>query len=663
MVDIEKRLNFWWVKKLDIKTAVLSLFLLLSQPDFLCWKNNQWLFGFDKIEQNDESIERTIENYKEEVKNRDIDIQKNTTEKTLEKYLSRMKSQFEFETTKNNSIIERINEIKNILNTKYSQNITSDDAFSILKSAFKLLSNTEKYRWLWFYSDEISGFDIDFVNALWYIQYVNELSCNRNLSYWWTTTLDNLIWDLNNLPTVNFSNQQNINPRQNDSWSWNNLWQIGWEVVTEDDVLDNEIWSSNDSPIILPDENVVWSNNNPPLIQPNENTMQGIQMLSNNLSSDKLNWVTYEEVWNTINSIEHEWLRNAVMNCFLHNDVIWAQRLLWMEINCNKTKYPNYVASTKIWHRELNLMEEYGQIRRLMDPQEILDYLSSREAKFCADKNVENFTYEVKTIYQKFLSWEISNKWLPYCIISKYDYKMYLFSADHKLISCHSVLTWADKWNEQNNLDPRVNSQTTPWWIYTIRWPYEKSDLWKNFRPTYWSDYFTLYPENWQYVYSRKYTIWMHGYLKSREWRMTSERYEDHRVSNWCINCDRASFWELINHFKEWSVVYVCRDDEPNNARDLWYEPENNIEMINCFGRTAVWDIIWLDDAQYTYCPNNKWNSNVLSHKLYAHNRILNKSSQLPERYELNMITSKSKSSLGKVLALNNQKFQGRYVA
>lgn len=650
MENIEgRKLKFWNVKNLNIKAAALSIWLLLSSINFSYWKNNEWSFDIDQIEQNDESLEN-FPDFENMIRERNARIGQSSED--LNKFISRMENQFEYEITNNSDLKERISEVKNILNSKYSQNITSEDAYFIMKSAFKVLSKTEKYRWLWNYSNKFSdGFDINFVNALWFSQYVNWLNCNRNLTYGWTTTLDRIISDLNNLPTANFNDNYNSNhqwkeisrneaPRQDLSWQWNREWNRWWNKEN-DVIVDN-----------TPD--------NLPVVQPNEDLAQWVQLLSNNLSSQKLNGVTYEEVRNCISSINHEWLRNAVLNCFLHNDVIWAQKLLWMSLNCDRSKYPNYVASERIWHRELNLMEKYGQTRRLMEPWETINFFSKREAKYRTDKQDENFTYEVKTIYKKFLSWEINNKGLPYCIISKYDYNMYLFSADHKLLSCHPVLTWADRWNEPNDLDPKVNRQTTPWWIYTIRWPFDKSLSWKQFRPLYWSDYFTLYPEQGQYVYSRKYTLWMHGYLISRGWRMVSAHRADHAISNWCVNCDRATFWELINHLKEWSVVFVCFDDETNN-KYLGYTPENDIELIEHFGYNPGYAICRDDIHQpEASSVSNKWNSVINSKDHFAHNSIINKKLvgwELPKSYNIfNLVTSSTSKNIGKTLAKNNIK-------
>ena len=282
--------------------------------------------------------------------------------------------------------------------------------------------------------------------------------------------------------------------------------------------------------------------------------MEWISLLSHNLSPDKLDGVTYEDVWNTIDWFKHEWLKNAVIECLLRNDVIWAQKLLWMDINCDRKMYPNYVASRKLWKRELNLMEKYWQTRRLMDKDEILSFMEKIERAY----DIEN--YEVKTAYLKFLSWEFDNWWLPYCITSKYDYKVYLFSADHKLLACQRVLTWAHVWDHPN--DPKNGYHTTPGWMYEIWWFFDKNSEWKDLIAIYWTEYILFLPLENQYVYSEEYTMWGHGNVKWRERRFLSSNSKDSRCSNWCENFFRDTFWEIRNHLKPGSKFYICRDDE-----------------------------------------------------------------------------------------------------
>lgn len=472
-------------------------------------------------------VNKISSDYSTKVENRNENIQRSTNE-TLEDFAIRMNRQFVTEYNNNNSLIsKKIWNIKNVLNNKFNQRIDSEDPVIILQSALKELSKAEKYKWLNEYINRFSWkYDINFVNAYWFIQYVNDRNCNWILCGTdWALILQSIYEDLNNIESIN-SNITDINISQDSDNS------INTAPSDDEGDVDNEI----------------------PNIEPDNRNLEWITLLSNNLSSDRLNWVTYEDVRNTINWFRHEWLKNAVMNCLLHNDVVWAQRLLWMDINCNSSRYPNYVASTRIWQRELKLMENLWESRRYMDTQEILDFMTRLENAYEIDN------YEVKTTYLKFLSWELNNNGLPYSIISKYDYKIYLFSADHKLLACQPVLTWAHIWDHAN--DPMHGYHTTPWWMYEIRWIFDKSSEWKSLVSVYWTDYLLLFPQEWQYVYSKEYTMWIHGYVLWRWRRLLSENTRDHRVSNWCVNMDRDTFWEIINHLKFGSKVYVCKDDE-----------------------------------------------------------------------------------------------------
>lgn len=720
-----------------IRNIALALWLSLWISNFSYSQENAWWI-WNRIENSNESIEKDIEAYKTKTVHRNNDIINNTNE-TLDEFVARLQRYFEFEVNENKDVQQKIDEIKNLLNKKYSQNITNNDPFFIIQAALKAISKNKQYEWLSLYSNKFSwNFDLNFVDALWYVQYKNDLKCNgiisnenwkmtlnkiiESLNDWWnekitdnetlnkqkhkqngsnsseTSNIDiwkkmeyqtstnigngdkivsdytnkienrnkniidntneslndfanrinnqfkNELEDENSLITKKISSiKELLNNKYNyhlydnsiivvesalkelsktekykwlkdyaDKFSWNfdiNFinaywlvqyindwdcsWSIGWKnwafilqtIYDELNVFNNNSKSIDDSKNDLNDnhknntneqilndndhndnvihddkENLVENNS----IEPNEERikvndptnieMEWITLLSNNLSYDKLNWITYEDVWNTINWFKHEWLKNAVIERLLHNDVIWAQRLLWMKLNCNKRLYPDYVANTRIWQRELDLMKKLWESRRYMDTQEILNFMDRLEKAY----EIEN--YEVKTIYLKFLSWEIDNDWLPYCIISKYDYKIYLFTSDHKLVACQPVLTGAHIWNKKNN--PMGWSHTTPGWMYIIWWFFDRSSEWKNLISTYWTEYILFLPQEWQYVYSKEYSMWMHWFVKWREWRFSSPNTIDHRVSNWCINIDRQTFWEIINHLKKWSRIYICRDDE-----------------------------------------------------------------------------------------------------
>lgn len=489
----------------------------------------------------DTKVNKVSSDYSAKIENRNKNITNNTSE-TLDEFAKRISKQFEHEINDKNSLIsKKIWNIKELLSSQYNIWI-GDNPVLIVESALTELSKTEKYNWLQWYTKKFSGkFDLNFVDAYWFVQYINDWNCNWSLcGKNWAFILQSIYDDLSNIEKNNWYNTED------NGLNHDNTIQPGNNTVQHDNTVqpNNDV----DNGVANPTKDDV------PDIEPDYIEIEWISLLSKNLSSDKLNWVTYEDVWNTVDWFKHEWLRNAVMNCLLHNDVIWAQRLLWMDINCNRNRYPNYVASTKLWQRELDLMEKLWESRRYMDTQEILNFMERVEKAY----EIEN--YEVKSVYLKFLSWELSNDWLPYCIVSKYDYKIYLFSADHKLLACQPVLTWAHIWNSKNN--PMNGSHTTPGGMYVMWWAFDKSSEWKNLVSVYWTDYLVLLPKENQYNYWEEYSMWIHGYVKGREWRLSSQNTIDHRVSNWCINMDRSTFWEIINHLKTWSKVYVCKDDE-----------------------------------------------------------------------------------------------------
>ena len=473
----------------------------------------------------DDRINRINSDYSTKVNARNIGIMNGSNE-TLDVFVARMKKNFKDETDNHNSLVSRkIANIHTLLHDKCDLEINNNPIL-IVQSALAELSKSEKYRWLLEYTDNFSWeFDLNFIDAYWLIQYINDRNCNWALyGNDWAIILQTIYDELQNIEEVN----HNVpNPNLN----------------------------------VKPDNNEDVANNDVPNIKPNDRNLEGIALLSNNLSLDNLNWVTYEDVWNTIDWFRHEWLRNAVMDRLLHNDVIWAQRLLWMELNCNSRRYPDYVAGRKLGRRELELMEQHSEYRRYMDSQEFLSNMEKIERAY----EIEN--YEVKTAYLKFLSWEFNNEWLPYCIISKYDYKIYLFSADHKFLASYTVVTWAHVWNHPNDVwehlrDPQNAHHTTPGWMYRFWWFFDKSSIWKDLTAVYGTDYGVLEPLEWQYNYTEEYSLWIHGFVMWRERRFYSQDMKDRGASNWCINFLRQLFWEIFNHLKKGSKVFVCRDDE-----------------------------------------------------------------------------------------------------
>jgi hypothetical protein len=286
---------------------------------------------------------------------------------------------------------------------------------------------------------------------------------------------------------------------------------------------------------------------------------------------------------------------------------------------------------------------------------------------------IEN--YEVKTAYLKFLSWEFDNWWLPYCIISKYDYKIYLFTADHKFLASYPVVTWAHVGNHPNDVwehlrDPKNAHHTTPGWMYRFWWFFDKSSIWKDLTAVYGTDYGVLEPLEWQYNYTEEYSLWIHGFVMWRERMFYSQDMKDRLASNWCINFLRQLFWEMFNHLKKGSKVYVCRDDEINDVGWFGYN-EWEIEMIKHFWPNPQNVIHWDAVVNRWYCKNNTWNTAILPRRILSHSSTVKEWfnwDRLPHRYNLNFVTSSSRNNISNIFRQKkrlpyNKTYQKKYVS
>ena len=56
-----------------------------------------------------------------------------------------MRQQLEYYVLNDTKVVEELNKIVDILNSKYSQNVSMDNYLVVLQSAFKILSNDPKY--------------------------------------------------------------------------------------------------------------------------------------------------------------------------------------------------------------------------------------------------------------------------------------------------------------------------------------------------------------------------------------------------------------------------------------------------------------------------------------------------------------------------------------
>lgn len=407
----------------------------------------------------------------------------------------------------NNETYKKVNEIKKKLN------ISSNDPKIIIIQALENLSLQSKYQEINKYLNENS--DIWFVKAYWFIQYTNWITTNI---YWvdaydWSLNIKTLNFILNELKIISFDDARKISDKdpkknQNEKLDWDN---------------DNK-WN------LVPDE---WS---PEIFNSD--------VLSQYLSNEYLDGITYDDVIDMINWIEDTALKNEIVKCLMNNDIIWAQSLLWMEINC-PSMYPDYVAWKKIWQRELRLMERYTtewrywKYRLYMNENDIME---------------SDIPDDVKESYQKFRSWEFDNKWMPYAIISKYCYNIYMFSADHILLAKQPVITWATVWDRRNDTKKGIN--TTPSWLYTI------SNIKLENKDFYWSHCIHIYPENWLNP------IW--NYELAIHWDKQLNKPEDYeknrskarRQSHGCIRTQNNLFWEIYNILKTWAKVYITNWDE-----------------------------------------------------------------------------------------------------
>lgn len=529
----------------------------------------------------------------------------------------------DFEKSYKNNEYGMQNKVKNIgliLSNDFWINVNGKTPVQILSIALQILSNEDSMSWLKPYASKLSGeFDINFVNAYWYIQskYPNTwISVNGTLMpNWeldwvvWNRTIDIIIDVFNNwsftahfdvpdfvptqrpsstttvAPTWNIqeSRPEPQKPSQNASqWvihveqSWNS------DVINLDDADEDDqpTWWSNPS---KRNTNQNVNQNNNLQSNPQSTTQSNPQNTTQNVSEptpstqtsiidlddyslrdtiadivDNMSWtlrdlekylsqnnlvnISHADVLSTVNSIKNDNLKKHVMYYLLKNDVVSAQKLLWMEIDCDSA-YPDYIATKKLDRSQLQKMRKLWQIRRYDSPETVL--------------NNPNIPQDVKNVYNQILDGKIKTDNLPYSIVSKTDYRIYLFSADNHLLDRQNTILWADAGDQKNN--PSRWVQTTPGGEYRVdsKW---KQYMWKDFFINYGTHYIVLRPMNNQYDMTEKYTMWIHWDYKKDRKRKTdlySSSSQDHRSSNGCINVDSDLFWEIYNHLPRWSVLYV----------------------------------------------------------------------------------------------------------
>jgi hypothetical protein len=65
--------------------------------------------------------------------------------------------------------------------------------------------------------------------------------------------------------------------------------------------------------------------------------------LSKKLDKEKLNNISYQEIIDVVTSFKSKELQKAFMYALLDNNIIYAQELVGMNLNCSHY-YPKYIA-------------------------------------------------------------------------------------------------------------------------------------------------------------------------------------------------------------------------------------------------------------------------------------------------------------------------------
>jgi hypothetical protein len=197
-------------------------------------------------------------------------------------------------------------------------------------------------------------------------------------------------------------------------------------------------------------------------------------------------------------------------------------------------------------------------------------------------QNNYNIESDVKSKYKEFLDNNLNNN-LSFAIISKSDFNMYIFSADHRLLGIHPVLLGKDKWDQENTAYVKNNRiKTTPGGMYyipeNIKNPWSKASKFAPHKYAYPGEYVALYPEEGQYNTKNPddFTLWFHNYYlwKNRDWarenkfsfsifvgqdnNIKENNKKERRVSSWCINtlCD----WIIYDNLEWKSRVYITKE-------------------------------------------------------------------------------------------------------
>ncbi|MCK9466726.1 MAG: L,D-transpeptidase family protein [Candidatus Absconditabacterales bacterium] len=283
-----------------------------------------------------------------------------------------------------------------------------------------------------------------------------------------------------------------------------------------------------------------------------ENMSWNKELLEKNLDNSKLNGVTYQEIINIVNGFKDNELKKVFMYHLLNNDIVLAQRVMGMELDCD-SRYPEYRAGNKLGRTEINKIKKHGESRRYMEQNEIM-----------ANPGIPQ---DVKATYMKFVNKELNNKGKQYSILSKTDFNIYLFSSNHRLLSRQNTLIGSEVGDHKNN--PMAGSRTTPGGLYEVGRAFDKTSSGQSFFTKYGTHYIVLIPMEGQYTMSNQYTMGIHGTYErdpSRDRKIKSNNARDRRDSNGCINVEDQKFGEMYNQLKVASILYITK--EPNE-RDI----------------------------------------------------------------------------------------------
>jgi hypothetical protein len=165
-------------------------------------------------------------------------------------------------------------------------------------------------------------------------------------------------------------------------------------------------------------------------------------------------------------------------------------------------------------------------------------------------------SWDIKNTYRKFSDKRIDNMWKNYAIVSKDDYLIYIFNAEHRLISRHNILLWKLPGDKPPVLKENGGSEfRTPGGLYSInvnptKQPDEYAWAW---------DYYQLDSVKWSENYRNfsDFSIGIHPYPSdSRREKLESNDKSVKRASNWCINT--LTQWSIYDNLSTGSRVYIA---------------------------------------------------------------------------------------------------------